>query len=235
MFSWTKNFFGTSPSSLPKKDARQAPPPPNPATVEEVHKHLAELIGAGLRLGPMYDEMTLAEVAWEISNDDNLRQGLDQTELRPIHLLWQQRDEGKFTEEPYRGFRNAILLVDHCYDGAVPEDFQLIISDIIALTESAWPVSNVDVTCAQEESFNEPLDVSIETDSRRISFRIQHLKDLDFSLFEKLNANLPEKITQRFHAIGDGGAVLVLFLEKAQVEKIARYCDLDPSLFGIEQ
>jgi hypothetical protein len=122
-------------------------------------------------------------------------------------------------------FKNSMRCNDHCFDGAGPDDYASMITNIVALASDEWPIESVDVKYGLGTStpFEAPLIVTIRARPEVPPFQLMHAKDFDWSIIFRLNERLPKGALGRFAIFLDGGATIV-FLATEQIAELNSLC-----------
>lgn len=206
------------------------PQPPqhrSEAEIDAVEAALESLIAAGLRLGPHYEGMERRTVARAMAEhpefalgDDN--ETLSLTERSPealsIDILWSYRALADGVEDE---FANAVIFVDHCYDGADADTYRALFARLIAVA-GVWTDRGVTVSRVPGLGpYGHGFRVAFETEPPIPPLTFPADKNFDWSLLEQLDAHRPAGETRRFRIAADAGAGLVLFLDDAEARAIA--------------
>ena len=126
-------------------------------------------------------------------------------------------------------FANAIWHQDHCFDGAVEEDYAEIVASIMALAGEEWPSATVSATHVLKEGLYgrcECMEITVRGQGGCDPFELVADKDFDWAVVTRLNERLPAEATGRFAAFFDGNAIIV-YLKPDQLKELSRLFGYD--------
>lgn len=241
VFQWLKSLG--SGRDTPERAAAPAPSmvvapagiEPTPAEIAYVERCWADFRAAGLvrasRSPPLSAREWAVRTLEGIGADggpapDDANRITANVPYPPLTVLWlEDEDEG----EPF--FANAVIVADHVHDVASGESYRETIAAMAATARDDWPLDEITVTGPLQ--FGAPYGVTLRAGSARSEFQLVHGKDLDWSLIERLNENLPASVARRFGWLGDGGgSALVVFLLPAQIRQLGASCGIDFQIPG---
>lgn len=235
---WFKTLVsGGTPEAVPAPPPlpEAAPPPvpepvaPSPAEVAYVEKCLSDFERIGLRrmddaLGARdWAAQTLAQIGAEPGKvADDANRIVDRCPFPPLTVLWHWDDR---FEDPRPLFANALIVFDHCYDGATEDSLREVIRSVAALAAGDRPLDDVSVSGPLR--YGQPYRVELRSGASPGRVELIHDKDFDWSLIERLNDELPASSPRRFGWMGDGGTALFVYLEPARIRELSALCGTD--------
>jgi hypothetical protein len=224
LFRWLKSLFSRGPkhvSDPPELIEYRELTEEETATLEE---GLVKLLQAGIKLGPVYEGISLRGVAAEMAGNENFIEYVNRFGLSQSSIGWDILTQ-EFAEAEYEGFLNAAKFEDHCYDGINEYGFANLVGQVLRLANGLWNVEHIVVSNSRKPKaplpFGHPVSISIESTPLVSPFELIHEKDFDWQLIDRLNERLPASAIERFAFLHDGGQAIVVFLSPNDVQKLS--------------